>query len=127
MRFEVNDAALTDKELGGFCVGWKEPLDGVTLCRALRGSDCYVTARDEHGKLVGFVNAISDGVFAAYIPLLEVLPEHQGRGVGTELMRHLLAHLSGLRIVDLMCDVELEGFYGRLGMYRMLGMRFTHR
>ena len=127
MRFKVNDTALTDKELAGFCVGWKEPLDGATLYRALRGSHCYVTARDEHGQLAGFVNAISDGVFAAYIPLLEVLPEYKGRGVGTELMRHMLAHLSGARIVDLMCDAELEGFYKRLGMYRMVGMRFTHR
>ena len=42
-------------------------------------------------------------------------------------MRHLLAHLSGLRIVDLMCDAELDGFYRRLGMYRMSGMRFTER
>ncbi len=127
MRFEVNDAALTSDELDGFCVGWREPLDGKTLYRALKGSHCYITARDEHGLLVGFINAVSDGVFAAYIPLLEVLPDHQGRGIGTELARHLLARLSGVKIVDLMCDPELEGFYRRLGMHRMSGMRLSHR
>lgn len=125
MRYEVNDDALTGRDLEGFCVGWKQPLDGATLHQVLKGSCCYITARDTQGHLVGFVNAVSDGVFAAYVPLLEVLPGHQGRGVGTELMRQLLAHLSGLRIVDLMCDVELEGFYERLGMHRLSGMRFT--
>ena len=37
-------------------------------------------ARDDAGRVVGFVTAISDGVLSAYIPLLEVLPEYQGAG-----------------------------------------------
>lgn len=70
-----------------------------------------------------FISAISDGVFAAYVPLLEVRPEYQGKGTGTSLMERLLAELSGMRFVDLMCDAPLEAFYRRLGMYPMTGMR----
>jgi ribosomal protein S18 acetylase RimI-like enzyme len=40
------------------------------------------------------------------LPLLEVLPEYQGQGVGTELVRRLLARLDSLYMVDLCCDAE---------------------
>jgi precorrin-8X/cobalt-precorrin-8 methylmutase len=72
----------------------------------------------EGARVIGFATAISDGVLSAYVPLLEVLPEHQGRGIGTELMRRLLIRLGGLYMVDLACDEELAPFYERLGLAR---------
>jgi ribosomal protein S18 acetylase RimI-like enzyme len=77
---------------------------------------------DDTGHVVGFVSAISDGVLAAYIPLLEVLPGYQSRGIGTELMRRMLETLSGFYMVDLLCDEELQPYYERLGMRRATGM-----
>lgn len=127
MDYLVNDPALKPMELRGFCVGWKEPLSEETLYRALKGSYRYVIARDDRGRVAGFANAISEGVFAAYIPLLEVCPECQGKGVGTRLMECLLAELSGIALVDLMCDPPLQAFYERLGMYPMTGMRASKR
>jgi len=91
----------------------------------LRGSSHVVLARDGR-RVVGFVTAISDGVLSAYIPLLEVLPDFQGRGVGKELTRRLLAQLDGLYMVDLSCDEELVPFYEALGLTRLdaaLGLR----
>jgi ribosomal protein S18 acetylase RimI-like enzyme len=84
-----------------------------------------VLAREPE-RVVGFVTAISDGVLSAYVPLLEVLPEYQGRGIGTELMRRLLARLEDLYMVDLCCDTDLEPFYRRLGLQtwdRGMGIR----
>ncbi|MPY65294.1 GNAT family N-acetyltransferase [Deinococcus sp. SDU3-2] len=77
---------------------------------------------DEGGRVVGFAQAISDGVLTACIPLLEVLPEHQGRGLGTALMRHLLEQLGHLYAVDLSCDDDVVPFYERLGMRRANAM-----
>ena len=37
------------------------------------------------GKVIGFINAISDRTLCAYIPLLEVLSEYRGQGVGSKL------------------------------------------
>ena len=74
-----------------------------------------VLAIDEE-RVVGFINALSDGVLAAYIPLLEVLPSHQHQGIGTELIRRMLNILDGLYMTDLLCDRSLEAFYSRFGM-----------
>jgi ribosomal protein S18 acetylase RimI-like enzyme len=72
--------------------------------------------------VVGFITAISDGVLAAYIPLLEVLPEYRGRGIGKELVRRMLDRLGDLYAIDLMCDPEVQSFYASLGMRPATGM-----
>ena len=59
---------------------------------------------------------ISDGVSAAYIPDLEVLPAYRDRGIGSELVRRMLEKLRHLYMVDLVCDANLQPFYQRLGM-----------
>jgi len=113
---------LTPDRLQGFFEGWAAPPTPDTHLKILEGSDAVVLAVDREGRVVGFVTAVSDGVLAAYIPLLEVLPEHRGRGIGTELMRRLLARLEGLYMVDLMCDPPLQAFYARFGMVPGTGM-----
>lgn len=80
-------------------------------------------ARDKSDRVVGFVNAISDGVLAAYIPLLEVRPECQRQGIGSELMRTLFRELEGLMMIDLCCDPEMQGYYKRLDMFPLPAMR----
>ncbi|QBY09069.1 N-acetyltransferase [Deinococcus metallilatus] len=72
-------------------------------------------ATEEDGRVIGFAQAISDGVLTAFIPLLEVQATYRGQGVGSALMRRLLAQLDHLYAVDLSCDDELVPFYGRLG------------
>ena len=77
-------------QLAGFFVDWPNPPSPETHLRILAGSDHVVLAFDEAtDAVVGFVTAVSDGVLAAYVPLLEVLPAHQGRGIGTELMTRI--------------------------------------
>ena len=108
---------VTAGKLCGFFVGWKSPLSPEAHLKVLAANDHVVLAIDqETDKVVGFVTAISDGVLAAYIPLLEVLPDYQRRGIGTELMRRMLEKLDGLHMIDLVTGRELEPFYARFGM-----------
>jgi ribosomal protein S18 acetylase RimI-like enzyme len=120
---EALDGVTADMLRGGFFVGWPDPPSAETHLRLLRQSDHIILAADdETGSIVGFVTAISDGVLCAYIPLLEVLPMYQRRGIGTELMRHMFTRLRGLYAVDLLCDPEVQPFYARLGMRPATGM-----
>jgi ribosomal protein S18 acetylase RimI-like enzyme len=115
---------LTEEQLRGpFFVGWPNPPSPATHLRILQGSDHIVVAIDETtGMVVGFVTAISDGVLAAFIPNLEVTPAYQNRGIGTELMRRVLAQMTHLYSIDLLCDEDVQPYYERLGMRRATGM-----
>ena len=114
---------VTEHDLEGFFEGWPDPPSPATHLRLLRGSDAFLLAVDtEADRVVGFINAHSDGVLSAYIPLLEVLPAYRGRGIGGELVRRLLERLGDLYMVDLVCDETLRPFYERFGMRALTGM-----
>lgn len=120
---------LTPRDVDGFFVGWPQPPSLERRLDLLRGSDLVSLAFDG-STLVGFVTAVSDGVLAAYIPFLEVLPSHQGQGIGTALVRRLLDRLDELYMVDVVCDASLEPFYQRLGFLtldRGMGLRRRDR
>lgn len=107
---------IRPEQMQGFFVGWPDPPSPQTLYRVLLNSTQIVLAiAGESGRVIGFVNALSDGVMSAYLPLLEVLPEYQGRGIGRELVRRMLQKLEGLYAVDLACDEALVPFYERFG------------
>ncbi len=114
-RGEVD--AIRPEHLEGFFEGWPDPPSPATHLRILRGSSHVVVAVDPAtGRVVGFVTALSDGVLAAYLPLLEVLPEHRGRGIGSELVRRVLHALHDHYMVDVVCDPDVVPFYRRLGL-----------
>jgi GNAT superfamily N-acetyltransferase len=112
------DMADVEQEmLVGFFVGWPRRPSAAQHLAVLRGSYRAVVAIDDStGRVAGFVNLISDGVLTAFIPWLEVLPAYQGQGIGTELMRRVLAHTDRFYSVDLVCDAELVPYYKRFGM-----------
>jgi len=114
---------VSAKMLPGFFAGWPNPPSPGMHLKLLTNSYKVVLAIDDKtGNVVGFITAISDGVLSAYIPLLEVLPAYQGQGIGQELTRRMLDKLSGMYMVDLSCDKELQSFYARLGMKPAGGM-----
>lgn len=79
----------------------------------------YVTVfiyRD--GQLIGFGRAISDGVFQAAIYDVAVIPEYQKKGVGTIIVKSLLARLSQCNII-LYSSPGKEGFYETLRLRKM--------
>ena len=113
---------LTPEALqGGFFEGWPSPPSPSVHLRVLRGSARVIVARDGEA-VVGFVNALTDGGFMAYLPLLEVLPAYRGRGIASELVHRLLASLEGHYHIALLCDADLQPFYERLGLRSVPGM-----
>jgi len=113
---------LTAESLkGGFFEGWPARPAPETHLKVLQGSNHVVVARDGTA-VVGFINALSDGGFMAYIPLLEVLPAYRKRGIATELVERMLETLKGHYHIALLCDLDVQPMYERLGLIRVPGM-----
>jgi GNAT superfamily N-acetyltransferase len=116
VRYTEDAAELEENMLNGFFLGWPRRPSKAQHLAVLRGSFRVVLAIDDTtGGVVGFVNMISDGVLTAFIPWLEVLPDYQGQGIGTELMRRVL-DCEQMYSIDLVCDEPLLAYYRRLGM-----------
>ncbi|MCK9524690.1 MAG: GNAT family N-acetyltransferase [Limnochordia bacterium] len=127
VKYEKYTIELDHLQLEGFFVGWAAPLDEGKHREILKKSFLSLVAIDEDkNKIVGFLNVISDGVLSAYIPLLEVLPDYQGQGIGSELVRRALAELQHLYMIDLCCDQELQPYYEKLGMHPSFGMIYRN-
>jgi len=121
VRFSNDPTTLRPEQAEGFFVGWPNPPSPQTLVRILQSSFAVWLAFDDD-RLVGFVNALSDGVLNAFVPLLEVLPEFQGKGIGTELVRRMTETLGDLYAIDLVCYAELIPYYQRLGFQPLTAM-----
>jgi GNAT superfamily N-acetyltransferase len=96
---------------------WSSAQKPELLHKALVSSHSLVTAWNGT-VLVGLGNAISDGYLVVYYPHLLVLPEYQGRGVGTELMRRLMARYHGFHQHMLVADGRALDFYQKCGFER---------
>jgi GNAT superfamily N-acetyltransferase len=106
--------AVSAGQLEGFFDGWERRPSTEDLHRILRGSYRAVVGVADSGMVVGFGTSISDGSLAAFIPLLEVLPDYRGRGIGTAIMRRMLQELGDMYMVDFICDESAASFYGEL-------------
>ncbi len=96
---------------------WSAAKKPDLLQKALLASHALVSAWDG-GKLVGLANAISDGYLVVYYPHLLVLPEYQGHGIGTELMRRVMAHYESFHQHILVADGRAIDFYRKCGFER---------
>lgn len=123
IEYRITLEGLNAKELEGFFVGWKKPLTVEEHYLILKNSSFFVLAYDtDKSKVAGFVNALSDSVNFAFIPMLEVLPEYQHRGIGSTLMERMLKLLKDISCIDLTCDTDMQDFYKRFDMLKSHGM-----
>ena len=95
-------------------VEWNSGKHPEKLARAIANSDGVVTAW-EGDKLVGLVNALSDGEMTTYFQYVVVRPELQGKGVGRELMRRILDRYEHVLRKVLISYEAARGFYEKLG------------
>jgi len=84
---------------------------------AFRNSQLKVFAFDG-ARLVGAGRALSDGVWRAAIYDVAVLPEYQGKGIGSRIIRHLIQH-ADVDVITLYAAPGKEAFYERFGFRKM--------
>ena len=119
---------ITPNQLEGLLAHWDFVPPPDTLMQVLRGSSHILIALDsETREVLGFITALSDGVSCGYISHLAVRAAHRNKGIGSQLVRRMLAKLQRLYGIYLGCAPALEQFYENLGFQKITGMSKRRR
>ena len=73
--------------------------DSDVLDCSVKNSWHWITARNASGKLVGFVQAISDGMRHVYILKLIVHPDFRHQGIATSIMNGLMEIINDKKMI----------------------------
>ena len=108
--YKINDVVSFEEIFPLYeAVGWTNYTTNPTMLKnALEHSLFLISARDEEGKLIGFLRAVGDGYSILYIQDIIVLPEYQRQGIGTQLLRQTLEHFKEVYQIILTTDSELK-------------------
>jgi ribosomal protein S18 acetylase RimI-like enzyme len=93
---------------------WGSGRNPERLQCAIRNSDRVYSAWDGD-RLVGLVNAFSDGALTAYIHYLLVHPEYQRQGIGKQLLTLMLDHYRNFHRMVLVSESDTIDFYRKCG------------
>lgn len=126
IAYEVVNNAPTDAIVGLYQAGgwWDEnPANRAIIPQMIRGSFCFLVAREPAGRIVGMGRVISDGVSDAYIQDVVVLDAYRGRGIGREIVRRLTERCIEARIgwIGLVAEPGTRAFYEPLGFHTLAG------
>lgn len=97
-------------------VGWVSLSDRQAQL-AIENSLYNVKAVDEHGYILGMGRIVGDGAVISYIQDLVVIPEAQGKGVGSMIIESLINYVKSIKdegttmMLCLMCAKGREPFY----------------
>ncbi len=97
-------------------VGWVK-LSNRQARLAIDNSLFIVKAVDDEGNLIGMGRIVGDGAVISYIQDLVVIPEAQGKGVGSMIINRLIDYVKSIReegttmMLCLMCAKGREPFY----------------
>jgi ribosomal protein S18 acetylase RimI-like enzyme len=97
-------------------VGWHRPGDEGDVAEVLERGPAV--GAWEGDRLVGFVRALSDGRFAAYVEDVMVHEAYRRGGVDEKLMVRLMEEIGGVANVNLFCEQPVVGFYEGSGFDR---------
>jgi GNAT superfamily N-acetyltransferase len=95
-------------------VEWSSGKYPDKLVIAMRNSDRVYSAWDGD-KLVGLMNALSDGIMTAYFHYILVRPEYHSQGIGKKLVMRMLADYKDYARKVVISYKEETGFYERCG------------
>jgi GNAT superfamily N-acetyltransferase len=87
--------------------------------RTVFGNSMFSTFGYRDGVLVAAGRALADGLDCAYLADVAVHPDHQGRGLGREVITRLVTAAAGHKKIILYANPGAEPFYARLGFLRM--------
>jgi GNAT superfamily N-acetyltransferase len=126
ITYEVVDSAPTEAIVELYKAGgwWREePSWRAAIPEMIRGSFCFLLAREPGGGIVGMGRVLSDGVSDAYVQDVVVLEAHRRRGIGREIVRRLTERCleAGIGWIGLVAEPGTPAFYEALGFRPLAG------
>lgn len=94
--------------------GLNGPIESPARMQRMLDEAQYVEGARLRGELIGIIRVLTDGAYNAFISDLAVHPDHQHRGIGTELMRRALDADPQVKFI-LDATSASVGFYRRFG------------
>ena len=97
-------------------VGWDH--DNESYDTILKRTYTHYTVRSQ-GKLIGFLNVLSDGIGDAFLVDIMVHPEFQRNGIGTTMVEQAVRDLSadGVQCIQVTFNPDEEPFYKKIGFH----------
>jgi GNAT superfamily N-acetyltransferase len=101
---------------------WSPGIPRGIVARAVTHSLCFGVYLRASGKQVGFARLVTDHATFAYLCDVYVLEDHQGRGLGKQLMRTVMQHpaVTGARRV-MLATRDAHGLYRQCGFVDTTG------
>ena len=112
------DQPVTPDEINALrsSVGW-DPV-GETYHQVVERGYSHYTVRAE-GRLIGFVNVLSDGIADAFLLDLAVHKDFQRHHLGTAIVKRAVRDLTddGVQCIQVTFNPENESFYRSIGFH----------
>ncbi len=98
-------------------LGARRPVEDLERIRGMvTNANLILTARDS-GRLIGVARSVTDFVYCTYLSDLAVYQTHQGKGIGTELIRRTKLHAPQAKLILLSAPAAIA-YYPKIGMSR---------
>ena len=94
---------------------WGKNRDVEIIVKSIENSLCYSVLLD--GEFVGFARVITDYSTFKYLCDVFILPEHQGKGMGKELLQFIMDDPEIKDGPYLLLTKDAHGFYSKFGFF----------
>ncbi len=102
-------------------VGWSSYTENMSALEQGYKNSLLVLAAYENEELLGIIRVVGDGFTIVFVQDILVFPEKQRQGVGTALLKAVLAQYPDVRQIELITDnmPKTVAFYKSLGFYEL--------
>lgn len=81
---------------------------------SIKHSICFAIY-DSNGEMLGFARVVTDHVVFAYLMDMFIFDEHQGKGLGTKLIKHIIGHPELQVRLWFLATATAHGLYDKFG------------